>query len=605
MSLPLDIDALSPAEQDEILKKAASVGSNSYPFETLEELVTSPAGFGLGFDPAEEENTTSALQLGLCRILEGRPLGELAHDKKLAEALNLDVEQLAPYETTPVPQSKEVIVLAAVRTAKSLIAAAVAIHASQTVKIPNWIKEGEVPRYSIASLELDNARVILGHLAGALAKPALAPIKVPKKSEPLLIETGAEAVGSFFVYNPQGRIVEIRIVAGKKAGGSLVSRWSLGCTFDEAPRMAGESEAVINYSDSLKAIRSRLLKGAQVLAIGSPWQPYGPVYDRVQDFHGDLPNPMRVVFRAKGPDMNPVWWNEDRCAELRDSPSRDDQMTYQTDVLARFADEAEALFSEELLNKVTAKGVDHIGYQPGRSYCAAMDPATRSNAWTLVIGSRYGNVLKEVCRREWIPKPNAPLNPREVLSEVKDTLDEYGLNFVYTDQWAADHNRVMAYEEGFACVDIAWTTAEITKSYGNLATGMEMGLVELLDEKNGLKDLKLIKKKPKSGGGYRIELPETSDGRHCDYAPPTARVFSQWIADIIPERPKPGMPGYAEYYEKELERQDLERFEREQHGPADDEFLGNTSEFLEDPWDEWMRQRDLIQIGKDLYREEM
>jgi hypothetical protein len=578
--------------------------SASFPVTIEEELVTSPAGFGLGFDPASpEESTISDLQLGLCRILEGLPLASLAHSEKLAEALNLSVEDLAPYEHNPVPRSKEVIVLAAVRTAKSLIAAAVAIWATQNVEIPVWIKEGEVPRYSIASLELDNARVILGHLAGALSKPALSSLRVPKKSEPLLIETGAEAVGSFFVYNPQGRIVEIRIVAGKKAGGSLVSRWSIGCTFDEAPRMAGESDAVINYSDSLKAIRSRLLEGAQVLAIGSPWQPYGPIYDRVQDFHGDLLNKARVVFRAKGPDMNPVWWNEERCAELRDSPSRDDQITYQTDVLARFADEAEAMFSEELLRRQTMKGISEIMYEARRSYCAAMDPATRTNAWTLVIGSRYGNILKEVLRVDWKPKPNEPLNPRFVLQEVKEHLDAYGLNFVYTDQWAADHNKQMAYEEGFACIDIAWTQAEITKSYGNLQIGLEMGLVEILDEKTGHKDLKLVKKKPKSGGGYRIELPETSDGRHCDFAPPMARVFSQWIADILPEQPKPGTPGYADYYEKKLEQQDLDRFEREQMTVEDEEFLGISREMLEDPWEGFMRQRNLITIARELAEE--
>ena len=593
MNPVIDIDALSRAEQDAILKKAAIGAGQAFPFRSLEELVASPEGFGL-----DAEGTMSDLQRALCRVLEGVPLRELARSKQLAKALNLKTEELLPYENKPFPKAKEFIVLAAVRTAKSLIAAAVAIWATQKLTIPAWIREGEIPRYSVASLELDNAKVILGHLAGALAKPALQSLRVPKKSEPLLTETGQEVVGAFFVYNRHGRILEIRIVAGKKAGGSLVSRWSLGCTFDEAPRMVGGSEAVINYTDSLRGVKSRLIPGAQVFSIGSPWQPSGPIYDRVEAHHGELPNDQRCIFRARGQDMNPVWWTEKRCAELRDSPNRDDQMTYQTDVLAEFADEEEMLFSQALLRSITRDNDDFLPYEKRKDYKAAMDPATRGNAWTLVIGSRSGRKLEDVYRKEWRPKPNQPLRPRVVLGEIAGILREYNLDWCYSDQWAADHNKDMALEEGFAIVDVAWTTEEITKSYTNLAHGMEDGFLELSNDPQVRADLKAVKKKPKHGGGYSISLPTTANGRHCDYAPAYARVFKQWIDDILPEEIKPGDARYTAMVEKAMEDADLAQFEKEQRGSEVDDDIFQT-----DPWDEWMQQRDVMAAAKRIIRE--
>lgn len=550
--MSIDITKLTRAEEDAILAMAIKQAGLGALFSSFEELVESPEGFGL--------STITPLQRAICRIIEGKPLGELSENQIVREALG---GALPAHDDSP-----EVLILAGIRTAKSMFAAATAIWASQTCDL-SGLRDGEIPRYSILSLELDNARVVLGHLVGALQKPRLSQLRVQVKNEAILGEIGAEVIGSEFLRHPSGRVVEIRVVAGKRAGGSLVSRWSIGCCLDEAPRMLGSSEGVINYDDARRAVRGRLLKGAKLLSIGSPWQPYGPVYDIVQREWG-RPTEDRIVVRGKAHDMNPVWWTPRRCEEMR----RSDPKTYQTDVLAEFADEEEALFPQVLLARATIKDEYPIRHAFGFDYVAAMDPATRGNAWTLVIASRRGRKKRVVYHREWRGTSIAPLDPRLVLKEAAETLESYHLTWCYTDQWAADANKSLALEFGLHLSDIDWTQQEALDAYTSLAAAMAMDTVEIPDDAMLQKDLKLVRKQA-TNRGFSIHLPSTPDGRHCDYAPALARAFKQWLDDEKVLPPQPGEDGYHDHLEQLT-------IEREEADLAKDD----DEEILEDPFAE-------------------
>lgn len=546
----IDIGSLTTEEEEAILRAATASLGRTYFFKSLEELIESPDGFGL--------STITDLQRAICRIIDGSGIGALRHNKIVKEALG---------GTVQIPKDpKEIVILAGIRTAKSLIAAATAIWSSQTFDITG-LRDGEIPRYSILSLELDNARVVLQHLVGALQKPRLAHLRVQVKQHALLDETGAETVGSEYLRHPSGKIVEIRVVAGKRAGGSLVSRWSFGCCLDEAPRMLGSSDGLINYEDARRAVLGRLRSGAKLLSIGSPWQPYGPIYDVVQKEWG-RPSPGRVVIRGKAPDMNPEWWTDERCEEMRLS----DVKTYQTDVLAEFADEEEALFPQILLAASTSKDSYPAPYFGGHDYVAAMDPATRGNAWTLVVASRLGRIKRIVYHREWRGTSITPLNPREVLKEAAEDLQNYHLNWCLTDQWAADANKAVAIEFNLALVDVAWVQQENVEAYSSLAAAMAMGTVRIPDDPLLQKDLKMVKKKPSTArNGYSIHLPTTPDGRHCDYAPAIARAFKPWLDDEKEDTPKPGDDKYGAYLEGRMIENEEAEFKKGKHDPLFDE----------------------------------
>jgi hypothetical protein len=538
---------LSPADEDAILLEAARRTNVRTFFPSLEELVSSEQGFGV--------KTISPLQQAICRLIQGAPLGELAKHPHVAEGLGLTTREVEAYESTRAakgfPIATEFFVIAAIRSGKSLLMAASAIWASQNINVDRC-GPGEIPRYSIISISLDNAKATLMHLLGALKRPRLSRLRIDDKElgkwsdwREIVKESSADLVGSVFLWHPTGRPIEIRVVAGKRAGGSTVSRWSAGCGLDEAPRMVGASEGVFNYDDIRRSVLGRLLPGAQLFSMGSPWASLGPVFDTVQEWWGQ-PQQERLIVKAPGYLMNPVTWTPEACEKLKAL----DPVAYQTDVLAEFADAGEALIPQALIARCSREDSAAHKYIPGRDYAAAMDPATRGNSWTLVIVDRAQFVddhgmakhkTRVVLNTQWTGNQLTPIRPRQVLGEIAEILKEYRLDWVYTDQWSADAIKDIGLEVGLAILPEQWKQQEEVTKYLGLRALMTEGLIEIPNDPILQKDLRLVHRVVNQRG-LAIHLAETADGRHCDFTPALMRAVSRWLKDEEQARPAPGTP---------------------------------------------------------------
>jgi len=469
---------------------------------TFERLLTSADGFGLG--------TASSLQRAIARIADGQPLGELRTHPDVVDAIGSvdQVEGQKPHE---------LVILSGIRTGKSLMAAALAVHWSQTCDV-SLLGAGEIPRVSVVSITLDLANVIFNHILGNVqGSPVLSKLLV-----------GQPTADTIILRHPSGKHVEIKVVAGKKAGASLVARWSAGCIFDEAPRMAGADDGVINYDDSRKAVLERLLPGSQLVSIGSPWAPFGPIYEA---YNTSWRKPVQrlVIIRAPGWRMNPVFWTPERCERLRKS----EPDVYATDCAAEFASPEESLFSSVELDRATRLAPTELPPEDRHEYSAAMDPATRGNSWTLIVSTRIGN-LKRIClARQWTGSRLDPLNPRDVLSQIAALVKPYRIHGVYTDQWFGDALAELAKDHGLMLWQDTMTTQERTQKYLNLRTKVSIGEVELSPEPMLRSDLMRLKKRT-TNTGVQIVLPRTSDGRHCDYAPAVVLSMARWLDDVAP-----------------------------------------------------------------------
>lgn len=482
---------------------------------TLEQLLTDPDYFGL--------TTATPLQRAICRVADGLPLGDLSTRDDVRSAIG----------GAPAGRPAEVCIISGIRTAKSLTTAAAGIRMSQTCDVSR-LGAGEIPRVSIVSLKLDLAGVIMQHLLGnMLAKPKL---------RALLLEHKADTV---MVRHPTGRPVEIKVVAGARAGASLVARWSAGCIFDEAPRMVGQEDGVVNLDDMRAAVVGRLLPGAQIFTIGSPWAPFGPVYQMVLE-HWRKPSARLVVVKAPAWHMNPIKWTPEECERLRVT----DPTAYRTDCEAEFADAEEALIPTVALEQCTRETPLIEPRQDGHSYVAAMDPATRSNAWTLVIATRGEGKRRIVCARQWQGSPVQPLDPRVVLAEIAEAVRAYGLASVETDQWSTDALRSIARPLGLNLAEWPATAADNAEMYLELRRRIESREVELPPDPIVRADLQRLRKRV-TQTGVQVVLPKTSDGRHCDYAPPLARVLRRFVSE--PTAPPP-VPGTPEHFAKEQAR---------------------------------------------------
>jgi hypothetical protein len=474
------------------------------PTFTLEALLTHPEAFALG--------TASPLQRAICRIADGLPLGELATHPAVTHAIG-DVAAL------PSSRPAELLILSGIRTGKSLLAAALAVRAALTCDLSR-LRPGETARVSVLSLTVDLGRVVFDHIAGTVAaRPALRALMV-----------GEPTSDSVTLRHPSGREVEIKVVAGARAGASLVARWSAGAIFDEAPRMNGEDDGVVNFDDARRAVLGRLLPGAQLVAIGSPWAPRGPIYEMVQEHEG-RPSARLVVVRAPAYLLNTIWWTRERCSALQ----AQDEQAFRTDVLALFADPETSLLSSAEIDRATRKGELVLGREAGHTYVAAMDPGTRGNAWTLVVATRKrradGRHYTAVAfAKQWQGSKTDPLDPDRVLAEIAALAKGYGVEAVWTDQLAADFVRSIAFRHGLAVKVETVGAANKVAMFESLRMRLADDGLELPDDPTMRADLLSIRKRV-TMNGLAIELPRTADGRHADYAPALALATSKTLTE--------------------------------------------------------------------------
>jgi len=462
----------------------------------LESLLTTPAGFGLA--------TASPVQRAICRIVDGLQLADLARLPAVERLLG-GREAVAAWERMATGKPpREVYLIAGIRTGKSLLAAAIAVRAAIACDL-SALRAGEVPRSSVVSLTRDLARVVHGHVAGSLqSSPGLRGLLV-----------GAPTAESVVIRHPSGRHVEVTVVAGSRAGASVVARWSTGLVVDEFPRMLGQDDAVANFDELRQASLGRLLPGAQLVAIGSPWAPFGPAFDVVQDYFG-RPSPDRVVMRSSGPDMYPAYWTPERCEELRTA----DGDAYRMDVLGEFGAAASGQYAPDHVRAATRESTADLPAETGRHYVAAIDPATRGNAWALVVLTKDrqsdGGKRRVVLSREWMGSSVAPLSPSVVLREIAELLAPYRVRVVATDQWAADALRDVGLPLGLSLQQVTLTQPWALDIHDTIKLDLAAGKLEL--QPGRIPDDLVRVKRRLTRNGVAIELPHTADGRHCDSA---------------------------------------------------------------------------------------
>ncbi len=462
---------------------------------TVEGLLTHRQGFGLA--------TATPVQRAICRVSDGLPLGDLWGFEEVRQAFG----GRRPPERAP----KLLCVLAAIRTAKSIIAAARSFVASQNCDL-SQLSPGDQVRVPVVATERDTAGAVFKHVSDtAIASPLLRAMLM-----------GDPTADTVTLKHPSGRPIEIKVSALSKAGSTLVGRWLAGCVFDEAPRMVGEAEGVKNLDDNMQAVAGRILPGGQIMLIGSPWAPFGPVYDLVEQRFGK-PDEDVVVIRGTGPLMNPVYWTPERCERLRTSNLGTDRQAYRTDVLGEFADPEEALFSSEAIIDATRKELER-GPEPGLFYVAAMDPGGRASAWTLVVVACTGvkgwghPTYSVVVAKQWMGSSSKPLQPRLILEQIAKALAPYAIDTIFTDQFAYEALNDVAYEFGLGLVGTQVQANERLQHVEAIRATLHEGRLELPPEPYLRTDLIRTRKRVTSNG-VTIQYPQSGDGRHCDYVP--------------------------------------------------------------------------------------
>ena len=483
----------------------------------LESLLSSRAGIGL--------ETITPVQRAIARASDGVDLGDLWGSAAVRRSFGGGKPQ-------PGVAPLELLIQAGIRSGKSLFCAAKAIQISQTCDVSR-VRPGEYPRVALVSTSKDNAKIVFDHLAGSLEhSEALRGLLVGKPTE-------SEWVKTLTLRHPSGVPIEVRVAVLSRAGSSLVGRWHAGVVFDEAPRMVGAEEGVLNLTDARRSILGRILPGGQIMYIGSPWAPFGPVYEMHQEHFGH-PSQDVVVVKARGPDMNPYYWTQEACDDLK----RRDPVAHRTDVEAEFADPEQTMFPSVDIERATRQNPLQLQPQERWHYVAAMDPATRGTAWTLVVigCSGYNDAGRPMytvaVARQRIGSSVSPLSPREVMHEYCALVKIYGCDTIISDQYGADALKDFAADDGIMIQEVQLLGARAAggtrfEMFENLRVMLSEGQLELANEPDLRGDLVMIKRRV-TPNGVTVVLPRSAGGRHCDFGPPLAMAMAN-----PPEPPNP------------------------------------------------------------------
>ncbi len=459
---------------------------------TFETVLTSPDGFNVP--------TASPLQLAICRAADGKPIGRLLNRQSCLSYFGCERDELGRV------RPKLVYVIAGIRGGKTVLCcAAVTVGALEgdLSKMPRH----EVSRCSIVSATEDNARATFRMLVGFW------------QESPLLRKmiVGEPTADTLTVKRPDGRVVEIVVVASSRGGVTLRSRWQIVVVFEELALMnTEESGAVVHVEALVIAAEGRLVKGGQIWGVTSPYGPSGLAFD-VYTKHFGKPGRTLVV-HAPTAAMNPTFPKE-TIEEIR---------LEKPDVAAREFDaewvDAETAFLDgpQIIAAQRAAPLEEAPIK-GIGYGAAQDPATRGNAWTFVLARHEKDTDRYVVAlaREWIGSKKFPLDPERILGEIKAICQRYGVKRIASDGWNADSLISMSKHLDLEIHSRSRTTKETYTDFDHVRVLLATGKIELPPHKVLASDLRSVRKVA-SSKDVKIVLPRTANGRHADFAPSVA-----------------------------------------------------------------------------------
>jgi hypothetical protein len=580
----------------------------------LEAIVTFRQGLGL--------TTATPLQRAICRVATGEPLEELAEHPHVLEAIGR-VDLLWP------GQPRELYLLGPSRSGKSIIVSGLALRAVQTVDVSQVSDFDDPPRYSIISIERDKAKAIWTVLSRALRGPYAH----------LAAREPSDSSMTALVRHPSGRELEIAVAAGKAGGGAVLSRWCVGLALDEATRMHGD-ERQVNLDDTRSATLDRLLPGAQIVYLGSKWATEGPVYAACEE-HGSRPSRRKSVVvvgwdGAQGHKLNPSHYTPQLYAELKET----DAPAYEV-ARNRWQAPPQKLFALSYLQRLArptapcdCDAQQRNGFpsragpacphndsppHPRQHYLAIIDPATKGNAWALVVLTTReitARVIKSqpspldymraddrappgahafervpmvdqvlgyrddvALVRQWQGSSVAPLDPDAIWAEIANLLRPYRCNRCVSDEWAAEEHRAIARTHGIYLSPYPSSSlekAEACQAIGAALSAHEHGhhahrSLELHPCPALLADLARIERRA-TLNGVQIHYPLTGDGRHCDVAAALVKGAVQVLQ----------RPDEATIHESPGERQERLERERLEHEQAVDAWDGDDGVVYEE-----------------------
>ena len=215
---------------------------------------------------------------------------------------------------------------------------------------------------------------------------------------------------------------------------------------------------------------------------------------------------------------------------------RKDPRAFERENLAIFQDSISGFLSPTLINEAVDREIHERPPQSNFHYVAAIDPAFRRDAFgfTIFHADPQRGMVQDLVRR-WKAEEGIPLNPEVQIANVAMLARQYGCSVVYTDQYHIESLSQLAMRHNISLSPCEFSATSKAKIYGSLQQLVNQRRLKLLDNKECLRELKMLEAKLTQGGTIQIQAPP---GEYDDLAACCAIAAHQGLW-MLPALEKP------------------------------------------------------------------
>lgn len=427
-------------------------------------------------------------------------------------ALPLDGEELALYtqctgrQRSPEQPFREIYFICGRRSGKSFITSLIGIYLAVFQNYSPFLAHGERATLLILATDKRQAQIIMRYVKAILDLPLFRSYVTRETSEIIELSNSVDIV--------------IKPCSFKAVRGLSL----IGAIFEELSFWKVEGVS-IDY-DVYQAVRPAMMTipTSMLIGISTPYSKTGLLYEMFKEHYGQEESET-LIWKAASLTMNPTLSNKMISRE-----KEKDLSAARAEWDAEFREDIETFLPLEVIENAIILGRVELPFIEKFTYQAFADPSGGgADSFTLSIGHRENEkTVQDVLR-------GRKGDPHQTVREYAELLKKYKIHKVTGDKYAGAW-----VSEAFRAEGISYEPSELNKSelYLEALPYFNPGLIELLDNRELVKQLRLLERKRGSSGRDVVDHPKSIGGGvpHDDLA----NVTCGMIAMASTERPQPG-----------------------------------------------------------------
>jgi hypothetical protein len=430
---------------------------------------------------------------------------------KVLEALPLEPSELAFYraisgrDAVPAKPTLEGYLIKPRRSGGTLFAAAVGLHAALQ-DYRGRLGPGEIATVGMIASDRKQSRQLMNYVRGLIADSPVIAAEVE----------GETAEGITFAHRTR---LEVHVVSWRSTRGYSYAAVIL----DELAYYRDDLSANPDI-ELIRAVRPGLANlGGRLLGLSSPHAKRGHLFEMYRLHYGQ-PSDV-LVLKADHTQLNPTL----DPAVIQRAMAEDPEAA-RSEWFGEFRSDISQWLPDDLIDAAVVAGRTELPWsnQLRNCYVAFCDPSGGAHdAMTLAIAHREPGRREECCVLDQVHVAPAPFEPEEIARRFAAVLQRFEIHHVMGDRFAAEW-----VVSAFRRTSIRYEASPLDKSaiYGETLPLFAQKRVELLDDKRLLTQLRLLERRPRTGGrGDSVDHPPGAHS-HDDIA--NAACGALWQASV-------------------------------------------------------------------------